>query len=144
MNERIYLDNNAGTLVDPRLLPILLHNLQNTSGNPSSLHSYGREARSALRKARGSIAAFFNAKPSEIIFTSSGTEALNMVLKGICAGDPGGHLITSNVEHAAVYTTMGCLEKKGWQVDYLKPGLWGSIKPEMVEAVIKPQTRLIT
>jgi cysteine desulfurase len=144
MNERIYFDNNAGTLIDPRLLPILIDSVQNTSGNPSSLHSYGREARAALNKARGIIAAFFNTKPSEIIFTSSGTEAINMVLKGICAEDSRGHLITSNVEHAAVYTTMRCLESKGWQVDYLKPGLWGSIKPEMVEAAIKSNTRLIT
>lgn len=143
MNPRIYLDNNAGTLVDPRIIAPLMHHLQNIPGNPSSVHSYGQEARAILTTARSTLADYLKAKSTEIVFTSSGTEALNMVIRGILADHPRGHLITSTVEHSAVDTTVKSLVARGCQATYLEPGLWGAVKPEAVKAAIRPDTRLI-
>lgn len=144
MNPRIYLDNNAGTLVDPRIIPVLVNHLNTMGGNPSSFHFEGREARALLNKARATIAAYFNIKKSnEFIFTSSGTEALNMILRGVFADQPKGHLITSTVEHSAVYKTVKELESKGCKVTYLEPGFYGSVKPEDIQSAIRPDTRLI-
>lgn len=143
MNPRIYLDNNAGTLVDPRIISTLVHHLQTISGNPSSVHTYGQEARAIMHKSRCSIAEFLQVKPSEIVFTSSGTEALNMVLRGVMAEQTNGHIITSAAEHSATYATVKYLESKGTKVTYLKPGLWGAVKPEAVQEALRPETRLI-
>src|SRR5262249_37474793 len=104
MNLRIYLDNNASTVLDPRVREFLIHTLPQLQGNPSSTHSLGQKARNLISKARNSIAAFLHAKPSEIIFTSSGTENANMILRGLVAQKKS-HIITSSVEHSCVYTT---------------------------------------
>jgi cysteine desulfurase len=143
MNPKIHLDNNAGTLVDPRLIPTLIHHFQKVPGNPSSVHTFGQEARGILSRSRYTVANFLKVKTSEIIFTSSGTEALNMVLRGICIGNPNCHIITSTIEHSAVYMTIKYLEATGCKVTYLEPGLWGAVKPEILAAALKPETRVI-
>jgi cysteine desulfurase len=143
MNQRIYLDNNAGTLIDPCIISTLIHHLQTTPGNPSSVHTFGQEARAVLSKSRCSIAEFLKVKPSEITFTSCGTEALNTVLRGILAEQPSGHIITSSIEHSAVYATVKYLESRGCTATYLESGLWGAVKSEAVQEAIRPDTRLI-
>jgi cysteine desulfurase len=96
-----------------------------------------------LGDARQQIAAFFNVKPMEVLFTSGATESLNMIIKGFFEKSPGGHVITTNVEHACVDRCMQWAEKKGVEVTYLQVGRYGAATPEMVRAAIKPNTRLI-
>lgn len=140
-NGKIYLDNNGTTFLDPRVLRVVVDALQNIQGNPSSVHSYGQQAKTALSRARRTIAEALKAEPSEIIFFSGATEALNTLLRGSIK--KGSHLITSNLEHAAVYTTAKQLEKEGAELTFLQPGGWGAALPEDVEKAIKPNTRLI-
>lgn len=142
MKKRIYLDNNASTAVDPYVVDAMLETLRSSGGNPSSLHTFGREARGQLTKARQTIASFLHVKPSELIFTSSATEALNMVIRGLLKRSPG-HVISSVAEHAAVYTTLKQLAEEGTSVTFLQTGLAGNVTPEIVKAAIQPATRLI-
>lgn len=143
MKAKIYLDNNATTFIDPRVYDAVTQALREDMGNPSSVHSFGQKSRSLLTKARSTIATFFNVKPNEVIFTSNGTEAINMVIKGLCDGDAKGHIITSSVEHSCIYSTVKLMETKGCQATYLSPGLWGAVTYEMVRTALRPNTRLI-
>lgn len=143
MNQRIYLDNNATTFLDPRVKETVVYHLEATQGNPSSIHSYGQEARRILSQSRRQIADYLGVKSNEIIFTSSGTEALNMILRGVFDRHPQGHLITSSAEHACVYATAKTMESEGCTVSFLAPGLWGAVTPEAVQKAITPATRLI-
>lgn len=138
----IYLDNNATTSLDPLVLEAMLQELQQGPANPSSVHSLGKAAAQRLNQARASIADFLKVKPQEIFFTSGATEGLNMILRGVFSLKPG-HIITSNVEHAAVYKTLLALEKQGVSVTYLPVGLWGALSVEQIKAAITPQTRMI-
>ncbi len=142
MKKRIYLDNNASTAVDPRVVETMIETLRSSGGNPSSLHSFGQEARGQLTKSRQIIASFLEIKPSELIFTSSGTEALNMVIKGLLKRSHG-HVISSVAEHAAVYTTLKQIENEGIPITFLPTGLTGSVSPQSVKEAIRSDTRLI-
>ena len=103
--KNIYLDNAATTPVDPRVVDAMIPVLSENFGNPSSIHSDGRVARSIIEKSRKKVASFFNASPSEFFFTSGGTEADNMILR-CCVEDLGvDHIITSALEHHAVLHT---------------------------------------
>lgn len=139
----IYLDNNSTTPLDPRILNAMIADWQGAFGNPSSIHSFGQEVRNRLTKARRSIASYLQVKPNEIIFTSSGTESSNMVIKGIFEEKPSGHIITSTVEHSCVYSTIRYLERLGCSVTYLSPGLDGAVTAEDVQNAIRSDTRLI-
>lgn len=141
--KRIYLDNNATTPLDPRIKDSLLTELTQLIGNPSSSHFFGQQVKARLVQARNSIAAFLRVKSNEIIFTSGGTEGINMVMRGIFGLNPSGHLITSNVEHSSVRATAKQLEQNGCEVSYLSPGLWGAVSPDAVKAAIRPNTKLI-
>lgn len=143
MKNRIYLDNNASTQLDSRVLEVLKNEVEEYWGNPSSVHAFGQTSRKRLIQARDSIASYFKVRPSEIIFTSGGTEGLNMVLRGLLESSPGAHVITSSVEHSAVYATIKLLEASGVQAAYLSPGLWGAVTPEAVQKALRPNTRLI-
>ena len=145
-SKRIYLDHSATTPVDPQVLEAMLPFLQQQYGNPSSLHQFGREARTALGNARAKIANSFNARESEIFFTSGGTEADNFALQGIAFHnrEKGNHIITTRVEHKAVLQTCKMLEKKGFEITYLKPDHYGQVDPQLVKDAIRPQTILIS
>lgn len=112
----IFLDHNATTPLDPRVLDAMLPWLKGTHGNPASVHRYGREARTALDRARAQVAALVNAQPPQVIFTGGGTEADNLALRGVCHGQPRGRLLVSSIEHAAVLETADSLAKDGWRV----------------------------
>lgn len=140
MIQRIYLDNNATTPLDPRVFKAMLLDLNGIPANPSSIHWFGQQARNLLTQARGHLATFFNARPEEIIFTSGGTESLNLLLRGLGTK---GHLITTAIEHSAVYRTIQALEAAGLEVTYLPVDLWGAPLPEQVADAIKPHTRAI-
>lgn len=143
MKHKIYLDNNATTLVDPCVCEAVMQDLKHHYGNPSSIHAFGQDSRSRLAASRHSIASFLNVRPNEIIFTSGGTEGINMVIRGIFEGKPGGHIVTSSVEHSCVYGTVKQLESLGCQATFLSPGLWGAVTEEAVREAIRPDTRLI-
>jgi len=108
MDMAIYLDHNATTPLDPRVLDTMLPWLQGTQGNPSSVHRPGREARAALDRARMQVAALVSAQPAQVIFTGGGTEADNLALKGVCGSKPQGRVLVSAIEHAAVFGVTLC------------------------------------
>ncbi len=141
MKQKIYLDNNASTPIDPRVLGAMVAYMENSYGNPSSQHLFGRNARAALTASRDAIASFLGVKSKEIVFTSGGTEGLNIILQGLPTP---GHIITSDVEHAAVFETLKALEKRGFQITYLKAGAHGAVLPEAVSGALTPATCLIT
>jgi cysteine desulfurase len=139
--KKIYLDNNATTALDPRVIEAMQEVLTPLPFNSSSVHSFGQESKKLLTKSRDTIAHAFHVKPQEIIFTSGGTEALNLLLRGFYT--PGAHILTSNVEHPAVRETLQALEKQGAKVTYLPAGLWGAVQPYQIEEALTPETRLI-
>jgi cysteine desulfurase len=141
--KRIYLDNNATTEIDPRVVQAIHEELLTPPSNPSSVHTFGQEAKKRLTKARQTIADLLHVKPAHLIFSSGGTESINMLLRGFFWGNNQGHIITSNSEHASVYNTTQALEKSGVQVTYLSTGLKGYLSPQEVEEAITSETRLI-
>lgn len=138
--QRIYLDNNATTALDPRVFKAMLADLHGLPANPSSVHWFGQQARGLLTKARQTVASFFQADPKEIIFTSGGTESINLFLRGIGTK---GHVITSTIEHSCVYKTLQILEKQGLKVTYIPVGPWGAPLPEHIASAIRPDTLAI-
>ncbi len=140
---RIYLDYNASTPLDPRVLKVLVKELEE-EGNPSSLHFHGQRCRRVLDESRQTIARFFHVKPHEVIFTSGGTEGAALLIQGVMSRHPTGHILSSGTEHACVYQTLKELEKKGASVTFLPTGQWGAVNPEDVERAIQPDTRLMT
>lgn len=142
--KRIYLDHNATTFLDPRVLKILIKELEEEEGNPSSTHFQGQQSRRKLEQSRQSIARFFQVKPNEIIFTSGGTEGASLLIQGIMKQHPSGHVITSGAEHACVYQTVKELEKSGAEATFLPAGRHGAVHPDEVEQAIRSGTRLIT
>lgn len=116
----------------------MLLDLSGPPANPSSVHWFGQKARNLLSTARQKAASFFKAKPEEIIFTSGGTESINLFLRGLK-----GHAITTSIEHSATYRTLQALESTGLDVTYLPVGLWGAPLPEQISDAIRPNTRAI-
>lgn len=116
----MYLDYNATTPPDERVVEAMLPYLGRGFGNPSSLHVWGRQARAAVELAREQVADLVNAHPGQVIFTSGGTEANNLALLGFAAGHGGNRLVISPVEHASVLAPAQRLRSSGWQLDYLK------------------------
>lgn len=143
MTSRIYLDNNATTGVDPRVLEAMLPELTSIPNNPSSVHFFGQEAKNRLQNCRETIAAYLKVKPHEIVFTSGGTEAMNMLIRGFFPKEVLGHVITSNVEHSCVHNTLKSLQEKGLEVTYLPAGLLGAVTADQVRSAIKVNTRFI-
>ena len=140
------MDNTAGTPVHPKVLEAMIPFLKDGFGNPSNLHQFGRVTGDAVQSARGQVANLVNAKPHEIIFTSSGTEANNFALKGILASHKkkGNHIITSQVEHFSVLNPLKSLEKSGYEVTYLPVDKYGMVNPDDVKKSIKSTTTMVS
>lgn len=115
-------------------------------GNPSSPYSFGNQARIAVDKARERVAECLGCKPTEIIFTSCGTESDNLAVRGVARAlkSRGNHIVTTAIEHHAVLNTCKALESEGFRITYLSPGSDGAVKIEEVEKSLSPQTILIT
>ena len=142
----VYADNAATTSVSEGAVKAMTRGLKEVYGNPSSLHAKGREAEAVLKEARAEVAALINAEPSEIYFTSGGSESDNWAIKGAAklgAAKGKRHLITTRFEHHAVLHTMRALEKEGFEVTY-DVHENGIVKPEEVEAAIREDTALVT
>ena len=143
---RVYLDNAATTPIDPKVLALMLPYLKENYGNPSSLHLEGRIAKKAIEQSRARIAGILGAKHDEIIFTSSGTEADNLAILGIAHANKsrGKHIITSCVEHKAVFDACQKLEKEGFEVTYLKVNKEGIISLEELKNSLRADTILVS
>ena len=149
MFRRIYFDNAATTPVDPEVLESMLPYLTEKYGNASSIHYFGQETRAAVDKARQQVAALIGARPTEVIFTSGGTEANNLAIRGLVesVGKPSGadvHIITSAIEHPSVTAVIEDLEKTGTSVTYLPVYENGIVRVEDIEQNVRDETVLIS
>ena len=145
MNQ-IYLDYNATTPLDPLVLEEMLPYFSKDYGNPSSIHSFGNKAKSALDLSRDRLAALVNARPKEVTFTTGGSESNNYAIKGIAYAlrEKGNHLITTSVEHASCLETFSFLESQGFEVTYLDVDRNGLVDPEQLSGSIRESTILIS
>ena len=143
---RIYLDHNASTPVRPEVLEAMQPYFLGHYGNASSAHAFGQEAKGAMEEARAKVAAFLNATPGEIVFTSGGTESDNMGVIGAARAlkDKGRHVVTTGIEHDAVRHAADLLEHEGFDVTRVPAGPDGRVTPQAIEAAITPQTILVT
>lgn len=142
----IYLDHNATTPCDPRVVEAMIPYFTNNFGNAASRnHPFGWQAEEAVDYAREQVAKLIGADPKEIIFTSGATEADNLAIKGVFEmyASKGNHIITCNIEHKAVLDTCKHIEKEGGEVTYLKVNAEGLVDMKELEAAIKPTTILI-
>jgi cysteine desulfurase len=144
--QAIYLDHNATTPLDPEVLEAMLPVLRDQFGNPSSIHSQGRVARVRIDEAREQVAALINAHPSEIIFTSGGTESDNLAVQGVALAlqKNGRHIITSQIEHPAVLNPCRELANLGFKTDFLPVDRWGRVCLEQLPGLIDDKTILIS
>lgn len=145
-NHIIYMDNAATTATRPEVLEAMLPYFNRHYGNPSSIHSVGRDARRAVENARKQVAAALNCEPREVYFTAGGSESDNWAIRcatKVLAGK-GKHIITSQIEHHAVLHTCGYMEKQGYEVTYLPVDGEGRVSVEDVKNAIRPDTVLIT
>ncbi len=141
----IYLDNNATTKVDEQVIEVMLPYLSEFYGNPSSMHSFGGQVGKAVKEARAQVAALLGAEDSEIIFTSCGTEGNNTAIKAALAAQPDKrHIITTQVEHAAILNVCKQLEKQGYTVTYLSVDRKGQIDLMELEAALTGNTALVS
>jgi cysteine desulfurase len=142
----IYLDYAATTPVDTEVIEAMLPYFRVTFGNPSSIHSFGQQARSAVEDARETVASLLGAKPVEIVFTSGGTESNNFAIKGIAWGNrkKGNHIITSAIEHHAVMEPCHFLEREGFEVTFLPVDSYGLVEPRDVKKAITGRTVLVS
>jgi cysteine desulfurase len=144
---RIYLDHNATTPLDPAVADLVHAAMLEQFGNPSSVHYFGQQAKALLDDARSAVAALINAEPSEIVFTSGGTEADNLALRGVAeALEPTGrkHLVASAIEHEAVLVTLKALARRGWRTTLVPVGPSGIVDPAALEAVLEDETALVS
>src|SRR5688500_3672037 len=144
MLRRVYLDNSATTPIAPEVLDAMLPYLGEKFGNASSIHHFGQEARAAVDKARHQFAALINARPAEIVFTSGGTEADNLAIRGLLDAQTAGaetkpHIITSNIEHPAVANVIDHFEKSGFGVTRLPVYENGIVRIDDVRDAIRDE-----
>ncbi len=144
--ETIYLDHAATTPLDPRVVEAMLPYLRDHFGNPSSIYGLGRATRAAIDRAREEVAQALGARPTEIIFTSGGTESDNTAIRGVAMARraDGNHIITAATEHHAVLHACAWLEPLGFETTVLPVDRDGRVDPDEVERAIRPTTTLIT
>jgi len=152
--QRIYLDHNATTAVDPAVLDATLPYFSNDFGNASSIHTFGQQARAAVETAREQVASLLNARPQEIVFSSGGTESDNHAIFGVVSSSLASatssasltspHIIATTIEHEAVLNACQALEKQGVAATYLPVNREGLINFDELRRALRPETVLIT
>ncbi len=145
--QRVYLDHNATTPVDPAVITAVADALRDEFGNASSVHYFGQRAKARLDDARHEVAQLIGGEPTEVVFTSGGTEADNFAIRGLAeALEPMGrrHLVTSAIEHEAVLTTMRALERRGWRITRVAPDRSGVVQPAAIAAALADDTALLS
>ncbi len=140
----VYLDFNATTPIDPRVVEAMLPYLSGPAGNPSSVHRFGRAARAAVDEARAEVAALVGALPEQVIFTSGGTEANNLAIRGVAAGMAAVAIAVGSVEHASVLAPAARLARRGGSVVQIPADREGRILPEAVRGTLGAGTRLVS
>ena len=140
--DRIYLDHNATTPVLPEVLEAMLPYLGGVYGNASSIHHFGQQARGGVERAREQVARFLNCRPSEVVFTSGGTEADNLAILGVvwavrAAEGERKHVVTTSIEHHAVLNTCQALERDGVEVTYVPVDASGVVDAAAVAAAMR-------
>lgn len=145
MNQ-IYLDYNSTTPMDEHVLAAMLPYLKGKFGNASSIHSMGREAKTAIETARETVASLIDAEPAEIYFTSGGTESDNLALKGVAHLRQGkrDHIIISAIEHHAILESARFLQKNGFRVDYLGTDREGFVSTDELKQKMSDQTSIVS
>lgn len=144
--KRVYLDYAATTPTDPEVIAAMEPYFFDKFGNPSSIHSFGQEAKKALEDSREKLASFLGAKPEEIIFTSGGTESNNFAVEGVAyaLSDKGNHIITTAIEHHAVGEPCKFLEKRGFKVTYVGVDKYGLVSAGDIKKAVTDKTILIS
>ncbi len=144
---RVYFDYNATTPCSPEVLEAVVATTRDQFGNPSSVHHFGQRAKAALDEARSSVAALINAEPSEVVYTSGGTEADNFAIRGVAEGlEATGrrHLIAGAIEHEAVLNTLKALARRGWRTTLIPVDQSGVVDPERIRPLITGETALVS
>ncbi|NOR15189.1 MAG: aminotransferase class V-fold PLP-dependent enzyme [Candidatus Aminicenantes bacterium] len=143
---RVYMDHIAGTPVHPDVMEAMLPFLKDSFGNPQNMHSFGQAALQGLDKARAQVAALIHADPSEIYFTSSGSESNNFALKGLVWANrkKGNHFVVSAIEHMSILNTVKALAREGYTSTVVPVDKWGQVDPEEVRKAIKPETTVVS
>ena len=144
---RVYFDYNATTPLAPEVADAVTRALRDQFGNASSVHHFGQQAKAAMDEARSAVAALINADPSEIVFTSGGTESDNFAIRGAAdALEPTGrrHLIASAIEHEAVLNTLKALTRRGWRTTLLPVEQSGIVSPDRLREIVTDDTALVS
>jgi cysteine desulfurase len=144
---RVYFDHNATTPLDPSVADVVVRVLRDEYGNPSSVHRLGQQAKSVMDEARTEVASLIGAEPSELVFTSGGTESDNFALRGAAeALEPTGrrHLIATTIEHEAVLVTLKALARRGWTVTLLPVDHTGIVEPSALGSALTDQTAVVS
>jgi cysteine desulfurase len=144
---RAYFDHNATTPVDPAVLEVVVRTLRDDFGNASSVHHFGQRAKAVLDDARTAVSGLLGGEPSEVVFTSGGTESDNFALRGAGeALEPTGrkHLIATTIEHEAVLVTLKALARRGWKTTLLPVGPTGIVSPDALRDAITPDTAVVS
>ncbi len=144
---RVYFDHNATTPIGPAIAEVMVRVLREDFGNASSVHRFGQQAKAIMDEARTAVAGLIGAEPSELVFTSGGTEADNFALRGAAeALEPTGrrHLIASSIEHEAVLVTLKALSRRGWTTTLLPVGDTGIVTPEALEMALTDTTAVVS
>jgi cysteine desulfurase len=144
---RVYFDYNATTPLAPQVTAAVARATQDLFGNASSVHHFGQQAKAALDDARSSVAALLNADPSEVIFTSGGTESDNFAIRGACEALEASrrrHLVASAIEHEAVLNTLKALARRGWKTTFIPIDDSGVASPDRVRELVTDDTALVS
>ncbi|HYT67535.1 MAG TPA: cysteine desulfurase family protein, partial [Vicinamibacterales bacterium] len=144
---RAYFDHNATTPPDPAVIDAVARALADDFGNASSVHHFGQRAKAVIDEARSAVAELIGAEPTEVVFTSGGTESDNLALRGAAeALAPGGrrHIITSSIEHEAVLNTVKALSKHGWTFTLLPIDATGIVSPSTLASAITRETAIVS
>jgi cysteine desulfurase len=145
--QRIYFDHNATTPLHPAVVDLMTKVLREEFGNPSSVHHFGQKAKSVIDHARSAVAALLGADPSEVVFTSGGTESDNFAIRGVAeALERSGrrHLIATSIEHEAVLNTLKALAKRGWTTTLLPVDQTGVVSPDALREALTDQTAIVS
>ena len=140
----VYLDHNATTPLDPRVLEAMLPYLTVHHGNPSSTHRFGRVARAAIDRAREQVAALINAHPSQVVFTSGGTEANNLAIKGVAAASVTGYVAIGATEHPSVAEPAASLKESGWKVTVMPVDQDGRLPSSTAESLRSLRPKVVS
>ena len=144
---RIYFDHNATTPVDPAVLEAVIRVMRDEFGNPSSVHHFGQRAKAVLDGSRSAVASLIGSEPGELVFTSGGTEADNLALRGVAEAleaTPRRHIISTTIEHEAVLVTLKALAKRGWRVTLLPVDTTGIVSPAALAEALTDDTALVS